>query len=74
PSAPRTTEKKLKAPAFRFDRSHPGSSQPLEEKTIPQKTARPDLLNQKQAVQAEKNVNSGILDRVLQAVQGVIHK
>ena len=70
-SRPVTTEKNLKSPAFRFD---PGSSQPLEEKTVPQKTTRPDSLNQKQAVQAETKVNSGILDRVLSAVQGVIHK
>tara|TARA_R110002111_G_scaffold177322_1_gene243411 strand:+ start:46138 stop:47943 length:1806 start_codon:yes stop_codon:yes gene_type:complete len=73
-STPGTTEKKLKSPAFRFDRSHPGSSLPLEEKTIPQKTTRMDSSNQKQAVQAETKVNSGILDRVLSAVQGVIHK
>lgn len=68
------SENKLKAPAFRFDRSHPGSSQPLEEKTIHPKTSRPGSSDKKQAIQAKTNVNSGILDRVLHAVQGVINK
>lgn len=73
-SAPPTTEKKLKAPAFRFDRSHPGATQPGEEKVTPAKTGRSATSNQKQSAASEAKQNSGILDRVLQAVQGVMPK
>tara|TARA_R110002095_G_scaffold203734_2_gene185959 strand:- start:55895 stop:57811 length:1917 start_codon:yes stop_codon:yes gene_type:complete len=73
-SEPPQTEKKLKAPAFRFDRSHPGTTQPAEEKMTPTKTKNASTSNQKQSVAAEANQNSGILDRVLQAMQGVMPK
>ncbi|MCA9014501.1 MAG: hypothetical protein KDA77_04135, partial [Planctomycetaceae bacterium] len=73
-STTRTAERKLKAPAFRFDRSHPGTTQPSEDKTPPAKTTRSTTTNQKQSAAAKANQNSGILDRVLQAVQGVMPK
>ena len=74
PSTPKKTDKKLKAPAFRFDRSHPEASMSLEENAALSKPTQPAPSNQKQAVQSETSVNSGILDRVLQAVQGVMPK
>lgn len=76
PEAPETrkTEKTLKAPAFRFDRSHPKTTQPADEKVTPAKSAHSSASNQTQSAAAEANQNSGILDRVLQAMQGVMPK
>ncbi|WP_417380907.1 hypothetical protein [Gimesia sp.] len=59
-------EKKLKPPSFRFDRSHQDSSQSGKEKKPPTDTTR--------LGHSEKKRHSGILDRVLQAVQGVLPK
>ncbi|MFK7776968.1 MAG: hypothetical protein QM501_02440 [Gimesia sp.] len=74
PSAPKKTEGELKASAFRFDRSHPGNSKFAEENAPHSKVVRPTSSKQKQTVQNETSVNTGVLDRVLQAVQGVINK
>ncbi|WP_145220598.1 hypothetical protein [Gimesia alba] len=73
-SEPRSTEKTLKAPAFRFDRSHPKTTQPADENATPSKTVHASGSNQKQSAAAEAKQNSGILDRVLQAMQGVMPK
>lgn len=67
-------EKTLKAPAFRFDRSHPESSQTTQNETPLPNANQPVPAKSKLARQSEASVNSGILDRVLQAVQGVIPK
>ncbi|WP_298865140.1 hypothetical protein, partial [uncultured Gimesia sp.] len=74
PSTPVQTDKNLKAAAFRFDRSHPESSKSSEENPTFHTTARPASSKKTEAVQSETSVNSGILDRVLQAVQGVMPK
>ena len=73
-SEPRATEKTLKAPAFRFDRSHPQTAQPGDKDVAPAKTAQTSSSNQKRSTASEVNQNSGILDRVLQAMQGVMPK
>jgi hypothetical protein len=66
-------EKKLKAPNFRFDKSHPGSSNKKETPvTAPRPHAGPAV--QTPASSEKKTEQSGILDRVLQAVQGVMPK
>ncbi|QDT93386.1 hypothetical protein [Gimesia algae] len=62
-------ENKRKPPAFRFDRSHQDSSQSGIEKQPPTDTTRLGHTSQ-----SEKKKHSGILDRVLQAVQGVLPK
>ncbi len=64
---PAMAEKTLKAPAFRFDRSHP-------ETTASDKAGLTDSVGSVRSSQSNINTDSGILDRVLQAVQGVIHK
>lgn len=71
-----TTEKKLKAPSFRFDRSHPGTTEPVEEMVTPvqQQQGKTSPSKQKQSSAVETTHNSGILDRVLQAMQGVMPK
>lgn len=69
---PQRTEKKLKAPAFRFDRPHPGASQTSDENATPQKKSHSVSSNQKRP--EKMNATSGVLDRVLQAMQGVIQK
>jgi len=74
PSAPKKRDAELKSPAFRFDRSHPESSSTIENSAPLTKTTRSTPSKQKQTVQNETRVNSGILDRVLQAVQGVMTK
>ncbi|MCH9652993.1 MAG: hypothetical protein K0U86_21510 [Planctomycetes bacterium] len=74
PLTPMQTDKNLKAPAFRFDRSHPESSKSSEGNPTLSKTARPASSKKAEAVLSETSVNSGILDRVLQAVQGVMPK
>ncbi len=74
PSTPRQTEKKVKAPAFRFDRSHPEASKSPDENLSLPETTRSASSKKTEAVLSEANVNSGILDRVLQAVQEVMPK
>ena len=62
-------EKKRKQPAFRFDRSHQDSSKSDEAKQPPTDSSRLGHTSQ-----SEKKGHYTILDRVLQAVQGVLPK
>lgn len=71
---PQTTGKILKAPAFRFDRPHPGSSQSVDEINTSEKADHLVSSHSARSSQPTINKTSGILDRVLQAVQGVIQK
>lgn len=66
-------EKKLKAPTFRFDRSHPGNTKDNE---VPAAPPRPHTgtPGKTPAGSEKKAEQSSILDRVLQAVQGVMPK
>lgn len=66
-------EKKLKAPTFRFDRSHPGNTKDNE---VPAAPPRPHTgaPGKTPAGSEKKTEQSSILDRVLQAVQGVMPK
>ena len=66
-------EKKLKAPTFRFDRSHPGNT---KEHEVPAAPPRPHTgaPGKTPAGSEKKSEQSSILDRVLQAVQGVMPK
>lgn len=66
-------EKKLKAPTFRFDRSHPGNTKGNE---VPAAPPRPHTgaPGKTPAGSEKKAEQSSILDRVLQAVQGVMPK
>ncbi|MCA9022614.1 MAG: hypothetical protein KDA74_20840, partial [Planctomycetaceae bacterium] len=67
PEKPR--DKKSKPPAFRFDRSHQSSSKAGKEKQPPTDSTRLGHTSQ-----SEKKGHYTILDRVLQAVQGVLPK
>ena len=71
---PRPTEKKLKAPSFRFDRSHENSSKEKGEAPAPPHKTQSESLGHPLAGAEKKHEQSGILDRVLQAVQGVMPK
>ncbi|QDU08038.1 hypothetical protein [Gimesia aquarii] len=74
PAKPRSerAEKTLKTPAFRFDRPHPEASKSPDENRDSKKSSRPVTSNHQPSEKA--NETSGILDRVLQAMQGVIQK
>ncbi|WP_417384733.1 hypothetical protein [Gimesia sp.] len=61
--------KKTRSPAFRFDRSHQNTSKAGEEKQPPTDSTRLGHTSQ-----SEKKGHYTILDRVLQAVQGVLPK
>ncbi|QDT29597.1 hypothetical protein Enr10x_49520 [Gimesia panareensis] len=64
-------DKKLKAPTFRFDRSHPGNSNKTDSPAAAPKP-HAGAAGKTTAGSDQKTEQGGILDRVLQAVQGVM--